>query len=83
MNGYEKTNTKEMQNVREFMLERMDNCKSLKREAIVQMVLWFWWPSKFKRAKALYLDAKQAYLIYQSGVDVLNQHKGMRVTSIR
>lgn len=82
MKDFERKNTREMIEVRDFLVERVEKCVSVKRKSVLMMILWFWHPSNYKRAKAIFEDAKSAELIYRSGIDVLNSHRGMNRTKM-
>lgn len=82
MKDFERKNTREMIEVRDFLLERVENCLKVKRQSLFMMILWFWYPPNYRRAKAIFDDAKNAELLYRSGIDVLNSHHGMKPTKM-
>lgn len=83
MKDFERDNLKEMFSVRDFMNRKLCECESLMRRSRLLMLLYFWSPSRRKRCKEIHEDARNAALLYQSGIDVLNSHEGMVASKMR
>lgn len=83
MKEFERQNTREMIEKRNEMQERYDLCRSIHRRAWWLRFVYWWSPSRMRRLRSLMFDSRQAMMLYKSGMDVLNQHEGMKVSEMR